>query len=108
MNIASGARLARLRQEQIDELPRRIAVGQAELGAPVFERVGAIVFRFARPAGENLRMFRHAGAIVVFGFVVDGGHRRLPRDSAREIAACSIRLASCRGTYGIDSCAEIC
>jgi hypothetical protein len=81
---------ARFRQEQIDELPRRIAVGQAELGAPGLEHVGAIILRLPRPAGKNFRMLRHAGAIVVLGFVVDGGHRRLPLDQS-EIAAWQLR-----------------
>ena len=69
---------AGLRMEQIEILPRRVAVSQAELGAARFERVGAIKLGVARPAGENLRMLRHAGAIVIFGFVVDCRHRRLP------------------------------
>ncbi len=87
-------RLARRRKEQIDDLPRRIAVGQAKLGAPGFERLGAIIFAFAYPAGENLRMFRHAGAIVVFDFVIDGGHRRL-----RQIVRATLRQAAATGKW---------
>ena len=65
---------ARLRQEQIDELPRRIAVGQAELGTVALERLGAIILGIARPARKNLRMLRHADAQIVFALQVDGGH----------------------------------
>src|ERR1700733_16244506 len=93
---------AGLRQEQVDILPRRIAIGEAKLGAAGFERVGAIILSFPCPAGKNLRMFRHAGAIVVFGFVVDGGHRRLLADYARKIAACAI-CWQVAAPFGIDS-----
>jgi len=62
--------------EQIEVLPRRFAVGQAELGAALLERVGAIKLGVANPAGKNLSILRHPGAVVIFGFVVDGGHRR--------------------------------
>jgi len=58
-------RFARFRQEQVDELARRVAVGQAKLGAVALERLGAIKLRVARPAEKNLLMFRHAGAKVV-------------------------------------------
>jgi hypothetical protein len=34
----------------------RIAVGQAELGAPGFQRFGAIVFGLPDPTRKNLRM----------------------------------------------------
>ena len=71
--------LARLRQKQVEILPRRIAIAKAEFGAAALERFGAKQLRIAYPAGEYLRMFRYPGAIIVFGFVVDIGHRRLPR-----------------------------
>jgi hypothetical protein len=92
MNEKSQRRtVSRLRQEQVNELPRRIAIGKPELGAAALERVGAIKLRVARPARKNLDMFRHAGAVVVLGLIVDGGHRRLPRtlltSLAHELAA---------------------
>ena len=71
--------LAGVGQEQIDGLPRRVAVGQAELRAVALERFDAIVFRVAHIAGENLQMVGHARAIIVLGFVIDGGHRDLRR-----------------------------
>src|SRR5271169_5566664 len=83
--------LSRLRQEQVDVLPRRIAIAEAELSAPGFESVGAVILRLARPTRKNLGMLGHPGAIVVFGFVVDNGQRRLPRIYTREIAACLTR-----------------
>ena len=78
--MASGAVFARLGQEQIDELPRRIAVGQAKLGAVALERLGAIVLGLARPARQKSR---HGPARVMRGLYsaleIDGGHRRLQR-----------------------------
>ncbi len=59
-------------RKQVDELPQRLAVAQSELGAPLLHRFGTVVFGFARPAREDFRVLGHAGAIVVFGFVVDG------------------------------------
>ncbi len=41
---------ARLRNKQVDALPRRIAIGKAELGATFLEHIGTIVLRLARPA----------------------------------------------------------
>ncbi len=67
----------RFRQEQIEILPRLIAIEAAKLGAPAFEHVDAEKLGVARPAGENLRVLRNAGAIVIFGFVIDGGQRCL-------------------------------
>jgi hypothetical protein len=52
----------RVRQEQVDGLPRRVAVGKAELGAPALEHLGAIVLGVPRPPRKKLRMLRHAGA----------------------------------------------
>jgi len=56
-----------------------VASNAAKLVAAIIERLGAKQFRIAGPAGENLGMFRDAGAVVVFGFVVDGSHGRLLR-----------------------------
>jgi hypothetical protein len=36
-------------------------------------------------------MVGHTGAIVVFGFVIDGGHRHLSGEFMRDIAAWSAR-----------------
>ena len=52
--------LACRRQEQIDELPLRVAIAKAELGLAALEHVGAIIFGRARPAGKNLRVVGHA------------------------------------------------
>ena len=76
------------RQKQIDELPRRIAVDNAELGLAGFEHFGAVVFGRARPAGENLRVIRNGDAGTIFGLEVEVGHRALQL-SAREIAPCA-------------------
>src|SRR5690242_17098420 len=89
--------LVPLGQEQIDRLPRRAAIGQAELGTAVFEHLGPIKLRFSRPAGKNLGMFGHAGAIVIFNFVVDRGHRRLLKGLRGESAACLARWQVGRG-----------
>src|SRR4029078_6873279 len=62
----------RARREKIDELARRRSVAEPELGAPFLHGFGAIVLGLARPACEDFRVFGHAGAVVVFGFVVDG------------------------------------
>ena len=70
MNKASGALVVILGREQVDGLPRRRSVGDAELGAS--RAACAIGRRFALPARENLRMLGHPAAIVVFYFVVDG------------------------------------
>ena len=77
-------------QKQVEVLARGVAVTKAEFGATALERLGAKQFRIAGPAGENLGMFRDAGAVVVFGFIVDLGHRRLLR-RGREFAACGAR-----------------
>ena len=60
------------RRKQIDELARRRSVTQSKLGTPLLHGFGAIVLGLARPACEDFRVFGHAGAVVVFGFVVDG------------------------------------
>ena len=54
-------------QEQIDELPRRVAVGKAELGLAVFERLDAVVLGRARPTGKNLRVIGHGETGAIFG-----------------------------------------
>jgi hypothetical protein len=58
-------------REQVDELPRALAVAQAELGTTLLHCFGAILFGFAGPARENLRVVGDAGAVVVFSLVVD-------------------------------------
>jgi len=70
--------LVALRQEEIDGLPRGSAIGQAELGAAVFEHLDPIKLRFMRPAGKNLGVLGHTRAIVIFNFVVDRGHHAPP------------------------------
>ena len=68
MNERDERRLfARRRQKQIDEFPRRFAVGKAKLGLAVLEHLGAIILRRARPAGENRGVIRHRQARTVFG-----------------------------------------
>jgi hypothetical protein len=64
-------------QKKIDRLARRTAIGQAQFGAALLEHFGAVELRLACPAGENLRMLGHAGAIVIFSFIVDRGQGRL-------------------------------
>jgi hypothetical protein len=59
------------RREQVVSLARRGAVFDAELGAA---RSRPIIGSFAVPAGEDLRMFRNAAAVVVFDLVVDRVH----------------------------------
>ncbi len=88
VNEQRERRLAtRIRQEQIQRLAGRITIGQPKLGAAALERVDAIEFAFAHPAREDLLMIRHAGAVVIFGFIVDGGHARLPQNGTH-IAGC--------------------
>jgi hypothetical protein len=84
MNKCERRRGAGLRQEQIDKLPRRVAIGQTEFRAVQLERFGTIALGLARPAGKNLRMVRHGDAGTVFGLKIDGGHRRLPAFGARD------------------------
>ena len=45
---------ARGRKEEINDLPRRIAIGEAKLGATGLERLGAIKLGLACPARKNL------------------------------------------------------
>ncbi len=60
--------------KQIDGLAQRGTVGHCELGIARRRAVGRPL---ALPAGENLRVFRHAGAVVVFNLVVDGHDKSL-------------------------------
>src|SRR5262249_41234803 len=80
-----------LRQEQIDDLPRRTPIGQAKLRAAAFEHLGSIKLGLARPTRKNLGMLWHAGAIVIFNFIVDRGHRRLLAGLRDKSAACRRR-----------------
>jgi hypothetical protein len=64
-------RVVVLGPEQIEGLALRGAIGEAEFGVARRRAVGR---RRALPARENLRMFGHPAAIVVFGFVIDGQH----------------------------------
>src|SRR5262249_46240387 len=84
------------RQEQIDGLTRRSTIAEPELGTIGLEHLGPVEFGFTGPAGEDLRILRHAGAIVVFSFVVDGGHHWPPR-AARRICGMSGAQASWGG-----------
>ncbi len=59
-------------REQVDELPQGLAVAQSQFRAPFLHRLGTIVLGLARPAREDVRVLGYAGAVVVFGFVVDG------------------------------------
>src|SRR5262249_17593367 len=59
------------RREQVDELARWRSVTQAELGAPFLHRLGPVILGRARPADEDFGMLGYAGAVVVFGLVVD-------------------------------------
>ena len=61
-----------LGRKQIDGLAQRGAVSHREPGVVRGRAVGRPV---ALPAGENLRMVRHAGAVVVFNLVVDRQHQ---------------------------------
>src|SRR5579863_3818167 len=76
----------RVRHEQIQRLPRRVAIRQSELGAATLKGVKAVSLSVAHPAREYLLVIRHAGAVVIFSFVIDSGHARLPARTAREIA----------------------
>ena len=64
--------------EQVDELARRRAVVQPELGAALLHRLPAVILGLSRPAREDLRVLRHPRAVVVLGLVVDRRHSRLP------------------------------
>src|SRR5262245_50649668 len=83
------------RMEQVDDLARRRPIGEAEfrtggrLGPA--GRLGPIGGGLARPAGENLRMFGNAGAVVVFGFEID---RRDRHEKTRQMAAKTWRIAA--------------
>src|SRR5262249_61592797 len=59
-------------RERVDELARALAVGEAELGAPLLHRQRAVILGVARPSGEDLGVLGHPGAIVVFDLVIDG------------------------------------
>src|SRR6516225_3554115 len=76
--------------EQVDVLPRRISIGEPELCAIGLEHVGAIELRVADPAGEDLRMFRDQGAVVILSFVVDG-HLVLPALIIRDCCKVALR-----------------
>ena len=80
--------LARRRKEQIDELPRRIAVAEAELGLAGLEHLGAIIFGRARPTRENLRVIRNGEAGTILGLKIEVRHRMLQL-SGGEIAPCA-------------------
>src|SRR5262245_44948373 len=69
-----------LRREEIDHLPERGAIFEAELGTPLLHGFGAIILGLSRPPGEDLGMIGHACAIVVLGFEIDG-HFPPPRDT---------------------------
>src|SRR5580698_1337008 len=68
----------RIRHEQIQRLPRRIAEGQPKVGAAALERVDAIKLTVPHPVREYFLVLRHPGAVVIFCFVIDSGHARLP------------------------------
>ena len=74
---------ARFRQEQIDDLPRRITVGETKLGAADLERFGAVELGLARPARKNLVAIRHARARTILALQIGGGHRYLQLFGAR-------------------------
>jgi hypothetical protein len=59
--------------EEVDELPRRRAIRDGELGPALRRHLVAEFFRGRAPALENRRMLRHPRAVVVLGLVVDVG-----------------------------------
>src|SRR5262249_50089191 len=59
------------RRKQIDRLPRCRAVADAQFGAPYCGCLVAVGRRLGNPSGEDLRMFRHPDADVVFDLVID-------------------------------------
>ena len=79
------------RREQVDELTRRIAIAQSELGAALLHGLGAIILGFPRPAGEDSGMLGHTGAVVVFRLVVD-------RHGASPVC---LSIISCRERGGV-------
>src|SRR5215472_7463682 len=91
-----------LRQEQVDGLARRTAIGQAELGATRFKHIGAVELGFIGPARKNLGVLGHTGTIVVFNVVVDRGQRRLPKTCTASSLASLLRslLANLRHVSG--------
>jgi hypothetical protein len=69
--------------KQVDGLARRGAVGDAQFRA---RRRSSIGIGLALPAREDFRMLRHAGAVVVLFFVIDGHFRNSAFKSRRRLA----------------------
>src|SRR6266436_3772408 len=68
--------------EQVDYLAGRRAVADARL--PRRRQAGAVGRRIRRPSGKDLGVLRHPRPIVVFGFVIDCGHRDALRGTHSE------------------------
>jgi hypothetical protein len=78
------------RRKQVDELAQGRSVAQSELGAPLLHRFGPVILGRARPAGEDFGVLGYAGAVVVFGLVIDR-HALSPRASLSPLSACRER-----------------
>src|SRR5262249_24012924 len=81
------------REEQIDRLPRRRAVADAQFRASRAGGLVAIGRRTALPGGKDLRMLRYPGADVVFDLVIDRHEALLRRSRLRFSAPGPLNIA---------------